>query len=157
MGTWPSGVDELQHSILGKMRPDKGDGYTPPGYDPSTWTQITSDMPEKSGEWLMDPDGNKWRAHPEDLKHWRHWDIHDKNGNRTGRWPRNSGKPRKYQKRIRDRHAQSWEDPSGDAPEYKPGYNMDTMFVFGPVPLPSIFRVPMPSISPIPFLVPVLP
>lgn len=49
---------------------------SPPGYNPDTWATKAN----PNGKWeVYDPDtGKRWVAHPEDEKHWRHWDDPDK-------------------------------------------------------------------------------
>jgi hypothetical protein len=119
----------------------------PPGYDPNSWKQ--GKWPNDGPYWLEDPDGRKYTVHPEDDRHWRHWDIQDSDGDDQGRWPPNSKKPWSTQKR-KPNFDQSLSDPNGDAPPWSPD-------PFVPVvPQPILPTVPIPSIpiEPVPFPIP---
>jgi hypothetical protein len=155
---WPAGTPDGRG---GKFRPKDGDEGapaavipvqygpnpyfppTPPGYDPKTWTQ---------GRWrnndkyfLKDPKGKTYTAHPDDDGHWRHWDMQDGDGNKLGRWPPNSLKPREGQKRLGE--DQSDIDPNGDAPPWTP----DPFVPVSPLPPAPIPRLTEPTPGPTPF------
>jgi RHS repeat-associated protein len=128
--------------MIGDMPP------APPGYSPTTWKMNIHDY----GVELVDPEGNRYLAHPEDKGHWRHWDKRgptDK-GPKT-RIPRNSRKPFPNQKRLKDN--QNPCDPSGDEPPFDPNEHIQNQFRFQhqyPVlvmpfdpNLPSPVRIPM--------------
>lgn len=90
----------------------------PPEYDPTTWRTVYDGFRNRWG--LIDPSGKKWIAHPEDGRHWRHWDTHDGPGGKHGHWPKKRVKPWPNQKRIKKRSNQCPADPSGDAREWRP-------------------------------------
>ena len=88
----------------------------PPGYDPSRW-QHSQDA--KGNNWLTDPAGGRWREHPEDEGHWRHWDHIAPGEKEAEQVPENAAKPRPGQKRAPYK-GQSASDPNEDAPEWQP-------------------------------------
>jgi hypothetical protein len=119
----------------------------PPGYDPNSWKQ--GKWPNDGPYWLEDPDGRKYTVHPEDDRHWRHWDIQDSDGDDQGRWPPNSKKPWSTQKRKPD-FDQSLSDPNGDAPPWSP----DPFVPVVPQPILPIVPIPSIPIEPVPFPIP---
>ena len=90
----------------------------PPGYSLKTWTQ--GQWKNNGKHYLRDSGGRVYTIHPEDSKHWRHWDKQDSDGDDDGRWPPNSKKPWPNQKK-RLKPDQCDSDPSGDAEPWKPG------------------------------------
>jgi RHS repeat-associated protein len=117
----------------------------PPGYDPRTWT--TGRFGNEGRWFLTDPEGSRWIAHPEDRRHWRHWDKKDKGGGDRGRWPGDSIKPRPGQKRLTKEHCA--EDPSGDAAPWRPG-DLDYIIVEGTgAPIAGWLWLEMPLGSPV--------
>jgi RHS repeat-associated protein len=90
----------------------------PPGYNPETWP---TGVQQSSGRtFVQNADtGNYYFEHPEDERHWRHWDIEDANQNDLGSCPSNRIRPWPNQKRSPYGN-QSATDPSGDAPEWQP-------------------------------------
>ncbi len=120
----------------------------PPGYDPSTW---------KAGQWdngrwfLRSPDDNIYTIHPEDENHWRHWDKQDPNGKDRGKWPPNSNKPEQNRKR-KLKPDQCSNDPSGNAPEWKPPIGNIPFMPFEGIPGGLPLRIPggLPVRIPIP-------
>ena len=99
-----------------------GDFPPPPPGSNSTWP--TGQYP--NGRWWTEPSyggGEKWVAHPEDEKHWRHWDKMSPDGKKKkGTWPDNPGKPRKdggkEQKRLKP--DQCPVDPNDDLGQWEP-------------------------------------
>jgi RHS repeat-associated protein len=82
----------------------------PPGHNPDTW------IPDGNGGYT-DPNGHKWRPHPEDKGHWPHWDEQPPKGPKK-RHPPKSKKPWPGQKKP-PYGDQSAEDPNkvnGDEP-----------------------------------------
>ena len=116
----------------------------PPGYDPKTWqySPVEYDLGEIRN-CLIDPDGIWHWEHPEDEGHWAHWDTEDPNDprGRAGgdRWPDDPGKPRPGQKNLGA--GQSWTDPNGDGPRWKPPIQSDMVIV--PSPLAPGLRLPI--------------
>ncbi len=120
---------------------------SPPEYDPSTWTQ--GQWPNNNKWYLRKPDGDTYTLHPEDAKHWRHWDQQDKDGNDKGQCPPNSGKPRANQKKLKKN--QSATDPNGNVGPWMPrdGYtptpNTIPLVPVDPIPVPEygpMFKMP---------------
>ena len=121
---------------------------SPPGYNPDTWATKAN----PNGKWeVYDPDtGKRWVAHPEDEKHWRHWDDPDKKGP-DKRWPRNSKK--KWPGQKRDAYGEQSDcDPSGEEAEWEPPldefHRLDPFGRVVPFDQP-IFIYPVPH-SPVP-------
>lgn len=114
----------------------------PPGYNPGTWRTSQWD----NGRWVLtDPDRNSWTIHPEDSRHWRHWDKQDGDGNDKGQWPPNSGKPWLGQKRLKKNQCDA--DPNGNAPPWDPNNPMPKSGMPF-IPLPGGPLVPVPAPSP---------
>jgi len=105
----------------------------PPGYDPNTWTHGT--WPNNGKDYLNDPDGNNWTIHPEDAKHWPHWDKTTNPGSKnTVQVPKGAGKPRPGQKKLKP--TQSGSDPN--APNAEPWEPPSSNSQVIPLPLPSL-------------------
>ena len=130
----------------------------PPGYNSATWRYAPFiDELNVIDHRLIDPEGRIWRAHPEDVGHWRHWDARDPNdpdggGGNQDRWPEKSKKP--WPTQIRAPYGdQSGSDPSGNAPQWQPPSQpsidpfIGIMPPFGPGTLP-IFRMPLVPVFP---------
>jgi hypothetical protein len=122
----------------------------PPGYDPTTWKTNRWDY----GRWLVkSPEGRIYTAHPEDIGHWRHWDIQGPGGKDEGSWPSNPDKPWPGQKK-KLKPNQCDKDPSGDAPEWTPP--VDFMLFFMPLdPMDVPMRIPMRVPMRIPLRIPI--
>jgi RHS repeat-associated protein len=125
---------------IGQMPP------APHGYNPSTWGTGQWD----NGNWFVkSPEGRIYTAHPEDINHWRHWDIQEPGGGDGGSTPCNPGKRRQNQKKLKG--SQSDTDPSGNEPEWTPPSTGFIPFMpidpnLAPIRIPFRvpFRVPIP-------------
>jgi hypothetical protein len=122
---------ETQIAAIGDYPPP------PPGYNPKTWGLSQWDTGRQV---LTDETGRRFTLHPEDVGHWRHWDVQGPGGDDQGRWPRDSKKPRGNQKRLTDEHKLT--DPNGDAPGWEPPINFYSPFLGRFPSLPGA-RAPM--------------
>jgi RHS repeat-associated protein len=158
-GTWPAMIGQAaacHGMVLCDGGGEGGGGGSeganpppPPGYDPSKWEHGKWD---NGKDFLKDPDGATWTAHPEDKGHWRHWDKQGPNGEDQGRWPKNSLKPRPNQRKPRG--DQSLTDPSGDTPGYKMRMTRNPLGLFA---FPLDFGFGLPMFVPGPILIPAIP
>ena len=120
----------------------------PPGYNSATWSQGIWD---NLRHWIKSPNGDVYTVHPEDKNHWRHWDIRDKDNKSKGTWPNQGGKPRDNQKKLKSN--QCTEDPSGNAPEWRPGGGGQQFYVPGVMPfggMPIFNGTSVPVFTPTP-------
>ncbi|MHB8347178.1 MAG: RHS repeat-associated core domain-containing protein [Acidiferrobacterales bacterium] len=115
----------------------------PPGWN-SSWPTGQWDA---GRWWTQDPNGNTWKAHPEDPGHWRRWGIQgDPNGNQS-QWPSNPGKLRPGQKKPKSNQCPT--DPNGDTPPWSPPVSSDAT---PDVPAPPDTVPFMPWIEPWPLM-----
>jgi hypothetical protein len=128
-----------------------GSGQVPPGYNPGWPTGFDS-----RGPYVQDPTtGRKFYPHPEDWRHWPHYDWKDQNGD-EGRYPQNCEKLRPGQKKPKP--GQSTTNP-WPKPQPPPSPPTTTPIIITPgVPglptYPTTVPVTEPVVLPDPVLVP---
>jgi len=111
----------------------------PPGWNPSWPTGE-----DKRGPYSQDPEtGRRYYPHPEDDRHWDHYDYDNENGN-PKRYPPKSMKPRPGQEKPNPKKGQSGKDPwPKPAPKPAPDPAKDPLKM-----VPELPPIPVPNIPP---------